>query len=237
MSFLTINKPIKAGLLVLGLFLLTRPDGFVIKSSADTVEEYRLPWKSSQRMYTLQGQNQGTHVGFSSRYAFDFAPGPTDGSQFEVLAVKSGKVVMAAGAFAPGLDCDPSASARSNFVLLDHGDGTGSRYEHLAQGSILVKLGQRVAQGAVLATSGTTGFVCGIRHLHYTALDIKTMESIHRPFSDPDVKKDNGAPKTGERYSSTNIRISSKGGKSFLPVMMRGYSIPSGRESTGTRAP
>ena len=226
-----------AFLLAIALLLLADTESPATKSSEGASEEYRLPWSSGQRMYTLQGQNQGSHQGIYSKYAYDFALGPVDGTPFEILAVRSGAVVLAVDSFGPSQDCDPAAQIRSNFILLDHGDGTGSRYEHLAPGSVVVKVGQSVPQGAVLAKSGKTGYVCGLAHLHYTAIDTKTRESIDRTFSDPDVKRHDGMPKSGEWYYSSNIRISPKAGVAFLPIVSRGYNISPGREAAGAIAP
>ncbi|GEM_PF-6591709 len=224
-------------LLAIALLLLTEAESPATKSSEGATEEYRLPWASGQRMYTLQGQSQGSHQSIYSKYAYDFALGPLNGTPFEILAVRSGAVVLAVDTFGPSQDCDPAAQIRSNFILLDHGDGTGSRYEHLAQGSIVVKVGQRVPQGAVLAKSGNTGYVCSLAHLHYTAIDTKTRESIDRTFFDPDVKRHDGRPKSGEWYYSSNIRVSSKAGVVFLPIVSRSYNISPGREAAGSIAP
>jgi len=228
---------IATALLLAALLLSPRGVGFVSIVGEGSAEEYRLPWASGQRMYTLQGQEQGTHQGIYSKYAYDFAPGPVNDAPFEVLAARSGVVTLAVDTFSPGQDCDPTSSLRSNFVLVDHGDGTGAKYEHLEHGSASVKVGQHVTQGTVLAKSGKTGYVCGIAHLHYTAINTTTRESIDQPFSDPDLKRHNGRPKSGEWYRSSNLRVSPKAGKSFFPIVLWSHKIPSAREASGTRPP
>lgn len=218
-------KAFLALLLAAGFLFFLISDG-PPESSADVSEEFRLPWAAGQRMYTLQGPNDGTHTGIYSKYAYDFAPGPVSDTGFQVRAVRSGVVVLTVDTFSPGRDCDPTASSRSNFVLLDHGDGAGSRYEHLAQGSLLVRVGARVSRGAPLAMSGRTGYVCGVTHLHYTAVDIKTMHSLDRAFSDPDVRRDGGRPKKGQWYISNNVLTAMT--KAFLPFVANRY-IPPGK--------
>lgn len=51
-----------------------------------------------------------------------------------------------------------------NLVIVDHGDGTESRYAH--QATIAVREGQRVTPGALLGTVGSTGMSTG-PHLHF----------------------------------------------------------------------
>ena len=53
-----------------------------------------------------------------------------------------------------------------NYVLINHGDGTMSRYAHLKFGGIMVSVGDTVVQGQAIALSGNTGDSTGA-HLHY----------------------------------------------------------------------
>ena len=73
----------------------------------------------------------------------------------EVRAVRDGAVVFAGG--------DPCCSY-GNFVVVGHDDGWSSLYGHLSK--FLVKAGDRVAQGQVIALSGDTGMVDG-PHVHF----------------------------------------------------------------------
>jgi murein DD-endopeptidase MepM/ murein hydrolase activator NlpD len=70
--------------------------------------------------------------------------------------------------------CSAFYSASSNYVLIDHGDGTAGLYMHLAYDSAQVAVGQEVRQGEPIAISGETGVTCsgdtGLdpgAHLHF----------------------------------------------------------------------
>jgi len=88
-----------------------------------------------------------------------------------VLAVNSGKVVLAKTNF----------SLEGNMVILDHGSGVFSIYMHLSR--ILVKEGQTVNKGQIIALSGNTGSSTG-PHLH---LAFKVSGTIVDPFGSIEV--------------------------------------------------
>jgi murein DD-endopeptidase len=64
----------------------------------------------------------------------------------------------------------PLEEAAGNYVALDLGDGRYAFYEHLQPGSITVKRGQHVRQGAVIGKLGFTGESTG-PHLHFHVSD------------------------------------------------------------------
>ena len=65
------------------------------------------------------------------------------------------------------IQIDSSCStARGCYVLVDHGNGYYSRYQHLAKGSITVSTNDTVQQGQVIAKIGNTGVGTG-PHLHF----------------------------------------------------------------------
>lgn len=79
-----------------------------------------------------------------------------------VVAVKSGTVVISTALKSS------SGGYRSygEYVVISHGDGTMTLYAHMLAGSRKVSTGQKVSQGQVIGTVGSTGNSSGT-HLHF----------------------------------------------------------------------
>lgn len=71
----------------------------------------------------------------------------------DIIATRAGKVIVA-----------QYGSAEGNWVAIDHGDGFVSLYMHNSK--LLVKVGDEVKQGQVIAKSGNTGVSTG-PHCHF----------------------------------------------------------------------
>jgi hypothetical protein len=84
-----------------------------------------------------------------------------------ILAPADGTVVKAIGTFndyAPGKAAgDPPDG---NVIIISHGNGESSEFNHLKQNSLRVKLDENVKQGEVIAECGNSGSG-PIPHLHY----------------------------------------------------------------------
>ena len=82
--------------------------------------------------------------------------------EYNIIATKSGIVTFAKN------DCvveDKSCGGGyGNYVKIDHGDGVESLYAHNSK--VVVSIGDQVAQGELIAISGTTGLSTGT-HLHF----------------------------------------------------------------------
>lgn len=107
-----------------------------------------------------------------------------------------GVLAAAAGTVTRLRDGEPDISIRApgappvagkecgNAVVVDHGNGWETQYCHLARGSVVVKVGDRVAAGAPLARVGLSGDT-EFPHLHMT---VRHAGEVVDPFA-PDMTK------------------------------------------------
>lgn len=141
------------------------------------VQVYDLPWRGGPFRLTQGANGRYSHFTAKGRYAQDIAM--PEGTP--IVAARSGMVVKVENQQS-GRGNNPSG----NFVRVLHDDGTMGVYLHLQRGSVVVREGQHVAHGALLARSGNTGNSTG-PHLHFvvqrnTGL---ALESIPFDFSRP----------------------------------------------------
>ena len=102
---------------------------------------------------------------YSTHHGMDFINDA--GHACDVIAVADGEVVYVQDGV-PGYDDEVYTAG--NFVRIKHESGVYSRYLHLVNGSVKVKVGQKVKAGAVLGTEGNTGYSMGT-HLHFDIND------------------------------------------------------------------
>jgi len=76
-----------------------------------------------------------------------------------VIAARDGKVTL-------HVTDSPTAG---NYVVVDHGDGYATRYLHMKENSVVVKVGDQVRQGQKIGSVGMTGRGTG-SHLHFDIL-------------------------------------------------------------------
>ncbi|MCL1861559.1 MAG: M23 family metallopeptidase [Proteobacteria bacterium] len=132
----------------------------------DTDAHYCLPFPRGTPFLVVQGPNSGigsliTHNNDHSRYAYDL--GVPEGTP--VAAAREGIVIDVKESFTEGRP-DPSFSGKANYVAIMHIDRSVAYYVHLAPRRALVRPGQQVYAGEVIAYSGNTGFTYG-PHLHF----------------------------------------------------------------------
>ena len=122
---------------------------------------YELPYGAGDRFKVTQGYNgKYSHKG-SNQYAIDWQM--PEGTL--VHAARAGIVVRIKD------DSDTGGGSMefdryNNYMLIRHDDGTLGHYCHLQKNGCLIRPGQRVAAGEVIAHSGNTGFSSG-PHLHF----------------------------------------------------------------------
>ena len=102
---------------------------------------------------------------YSTHHGMDFINDA--GHACDVIAVADGEVVYVQDGV-PGYDDEVYTAG--NFVRIKHESGVYSRYLHLVNGSVKVKVGQKVKAGTVLGMEGNTGYSMGT-HLHFDIND------------------------------------------------------------------
>ena len=161
---------------------------------------YRLPYPRGLTYSVLQGFHGAFSHHGSNEFAVDFdCPVATP-----VLAARPG-VVVAANASAQGAGTTPDFLdyRRTNFVLVQHDDGTLGEYMHLSPSGIEVKPGQHVERGSELALSGNTGF-SSTPHLHFQVMTAAEdgVNAHSFPFRLAVGPKKAEEPVQGRRYSA-----------------------------------
>jgi murein DD-endopeptidase MepM/ murein hydrolase activator NlpD len=188
---------------------------------------YRLPWKAGDIVKTSQGNGPGafSHNG-AQQYAFDFSM-PDKSTIYATRGGIVGDVVESNtmnfnpcgdnnGNGIKGDAEDKKADGPSNFVRIDHQDGTYSYYAHVDTNSVVPNEGDTIQRGAQLAKVDNIGRSCG-PHLHYqVAIDnTKTIYGQTTPICFEGVRIDSiippdfpffpcFVPKTNDFLFSTN---------------------------------
>lgn len=122
-----------------------------------------------------------------------------------VCAARAGRVVRVVAGF------DRGGRARemqefSNLLMIQHADGTLGEYLHLQKNGVLVKVGDEVKAGELVARSGNTGCSAG-PHLHFHVrqpLDGSTWRSVPVRFWTTEARK--GIEEVGGRASRARRR-------------------------------
>jgi murein DD-endopeptidase MepM/ murein hydrolase activator NlpD len=141
---------------------------------------YQLPYAPGTKFKVTQGYNGSfSHKG-SNLYAIDWKM--PEGTL--VYAARGGLVVKVRDDSNMG-GASMKYDRFCNYVLIRHQDGTLGHYCHLQKNGVVVKAGQTVAAGDVIAHSGNTGFSSGA-HLHFSVFKTKNgreRESIPVKFN------------------------------------------------------
>lgn len=145
-------------------------------------------------VYTLDGRAR-----IPGRFAIDFIqmppsgvfshpkprPAGMNGFGSDVLAVADGTVAAAVDDTEDDLTPPvPTERGSGNYISLDIGQGRFAFYEHLQQGSVRVKAGDKVKRGQVIAKLGSSGSTSIGPHLHFHVADTSSLlEAEGMPFS------------------------------------------------------
>ncbi|MGE4132985.1 MAG: M23 family metallopeptidase [Bdellovibrionales bacterium] len=150
---------------------------------------FKLPWHAEDSRFVSQGNRSFTsHRGLHLN-AWDFVM--RIGTP--VLAAGDGEIVR--------VEMDHEGiGLLSNIIVIAHPNGIRTGYAHLKKDSALVKAGDQVKQGQVIALSGLVGQTL-FPHLHFFATDSTGVEP--RPISFKEVP--GGVPLAGHFYTSDNV--------------------------------
>jgi murein DD-endopeptidase MepM/ murein hydrolase activator NlpD len=117
----------------------------------------------------------------------------------KILAARAGTVVNVVQTF-------DGIGLKSNYIMIEHEDGTRAMYAHIKKNGSLVKIGDPVEQGQLIAFSGMVGQTIN-PHLHFVVLNKNETASLPITFSDVP----GGVPLAGHFYVSGNVRQNSLG--------------------------
>jgi len=139
-------------------------------------------------------------------------PADWNGFGSEVLAVGDGLISAAADDVADFTQPPiPLELASGNYVAIDLGSGRFAFYEHLQRGSILVKVGDRVTRGQVIARLGASGSSSIGPHLHFhvsdanSALEAEGLPFVFNRFDHLGEFSSIGALVNGEKWSAAPV--------------------------------
>lgn len=165
--------------------------------------QHGLPFRAGYKTQVMQGMHGEPSHSESLAYAVD-------------LGCREGDVVVASRAglvWAIREDSREGCAERScidqaNYVILDHGDGTFSEYQHLQHMGALVEEGEQVCAGQAIGLCGSTGYATG-PHLHFSVFDSARQTIPTKLVEAGQAQRGWGLPVPGAIYTSRNERAAS----------------------------
>lgn len=139
--------------------------GSTYGSKHDKKHVYVLPFPEGVSCKIGQGYD-GTYS-HKKKKALDFSLQ----YEAEICAIRDGVVTDMVESKTRGCP-DERCLYESNFVWIEHDDGTAAMYAHIAPDGVTVEIGDEVKAGQVIAHCGATGFAGG-PHLHLEVFEIK----------------------------------------------------------------
>jgi murein DD-endopeptidase MepM/ murein hydrolase activator NlpD len=106
---------------------------------------------------------------------------------------------------------DPLRAIYGNYIVIDHGHGEYSQLGHLQQGSVRVRVGDRVRQGEPIAAAGASGTSL-FPHLHYQLVNAPGIDGEGLPMYFDEYRRIAGVREvreTGVAIDSGDIVMSS----------------------------
>jgi len=148
--------------LILGLFSSCGVQYKLTNGEADQADSsfvYSLPYPQGKKHLMIQGYR--SKLSHKNRLALDFKM--KKGSP--VTAAREGVVVRVEQGYTKG-GYSKKYLGKANVVVIKHSDDSQAMYAHLQHNGALVKVGDSVKVGQVIAKSGSTGY-SAMPHLHF----------------------------------------------------------------------
>ena len=120
---------------------------------------YQLPFKKGKTVLLMQGYNG--KFSHKNKFALDFRLRKGQ----EIFAARGGKVIKVVQHHNVG-GPNKKYLNKGNHVIISHGDGTYAAYWHLMLNGALVKKGDTIQAGDLIAKAGSTGY-SSMSHLHF----------------------------------------------------------------------
>lgn len=139
------------------VFFRKRPFDEYAGVGADAAHSpYVLPYPVGTTCEVYQGYPSFNHPPLR-KFAIDFLMP----ARSTIVAARSGTVEYIEQSY----EDDDTTLGHENYIILNHGDGTFSRYVHIVKNGALVERRQKVLQGQPIGLSGRTGST--LDHLHF----------------------------------------------------------------------
>lgn len=163
-----------------------------ITPSISFATDYYAPWENGTTMYCNQGNDDTpSHQGTYTKYGWDFIK--ASGTAGTPIYSAAAGTICKYHTTCPGAHewdevnkvykpCGTSCGGWGNYIVIDHGDGTYTRYAHMQPGSI-TKTEGRVERAIIIGKMGTSGNSSGA-HLHY---QVENSTGVAQPSTIKDI--------------------------------------------------
>ena len=188
---------------VLGFFVVVWLAAIIVMANYEDKDDYRaravsgfsLPYPAGTTAWLIQGASSLANHSDNLAYDFRLACGT------DILASAPG--VVRGGS--TDANTGHTGDAKDNWISVNLDGGGYVQYGHIKQGSMTVRVGDRVERGQKIAEVGNVGnSLTG--HIHWEVYDAngKTQAST---FVDEDVEYHDGIPRSFWYYTSSNARV------------------------------
>jgi murein DD-endopeptidase MepM/ murein hydrolase activator NlpD len=181
-------------------------------TAAEEVKYYQ-PFQYGDVWGVNCGWAMGSHLDAGNRYAIDY--GLPEGTP--VCASAAGEVVAVEERF----DGPSGDASKNNQVAIRHADGRVTVYLHVRKDGVVVKKGDKVERGDLIAYSGNTGASSG-PHLHFAVMERLGGASVQFRFSD---FGGDGVPKYGNSVTSFNFPVRFQGQYDAVQAALRARDL------------